>query len=239
MSDIEDASVLPSIQQLDALSQYIGGIDSTKFEEAQRVGQIPWAAAVEEILRSNGPSSANEIAQRIAESVKGCDPAMVTWRLARELSRLEGAGTFTRASSGAWTLNATGGEATATDPNRRPAPGRWSRHAISHRHDSEHDALFHVESVPGSSEIVLNRSHPCYETLRDLLGGADTADLTPEEMRSRLEAAARMMRGLLVAWAEYEDGEKAGARRENVREMRQAWGRAAKQVARSDADAER
>lgn len=237
ISDIEDASVLPSKQQLAALAACLPGLDAGKFEEAHRFGHIPWVAAIQDALVTGGAMSAGDIAVRISNAVTGCDPGLIRWRLVRELSRLESAENFTCLASGTWSLATNPGKGPSRDSSVGSSPSRWADHQITDRYDPEHDALFHIESIPGSNEIVLNRSHPYYEPLRDILRSQDTTDLEPQEVQRRLEAAAQMMRGLLVAWAEYEDGEKAGARRERVREARQAWGRAAKRASQSgDAD---
>jgi hypothetical protein len=215
------------------IAKLVSHIAAIKFEEAHQIGEIPWTAAVRDVLTAHGPLRVNAIAQRIAESNEGCDSALIAWRLSRVLSRLEGSRTFAMDPAGAWALLRA-----PTDPYGRASrqdlePGRWAHHRITDTCDPEHDALFHLESAPGSHEIVLNRSHPYYEPLRDLLSGTDMADLTAEALQTRLSAASRMVQGLLVAWAEYEDGEKAGARRDRVREARQAWGRAARHVAHS------
>lgn len=228
LSDIEDASVLPSVQQLESLQRCLSGIDVEKFSEVQRLGYIPWIESIADALAREVELSIDQIAERIASTARDCATPIVKWRLMRELSRLEGSGNFMKLPSGAWSL------AMQSGPIQRTTPRRWETHQITERYDPEHDALFHLECAPGCNEIILNRSHPYYGPLRDLLWSEDCSDLDPEELRARLESAALMMRGLLVSWAEYEDGEKVGSRREAVRVVRQAWGRAARRIAQSN-----
>ncbi len=234
ISDIEDASVLPSVDQIQKLSKHLSGIDAVKYADARKFGMIPWVDAIEGVLGAGQSMTASDLARHIASAIPNCEPDAVLWRLARELNRLEGAGIFEKATSGSWTV----AKGTSNDGGQirgSAITGRWSRHQITERHDPEHEALFYIETIPGANEIVLNRSHPLYGPLRELLDGSGSG-LTAEELRTRLDAAARLMKDLLVAWAEYEDGEKSGARRENVREVRRAWGRAARVMARSERD---
>jgi hypothetical protein len=69
--------------------------------------------------------------------------------------------------------------------------------------------------------------------LHSTLGVKGIQELDEAEARELLEGAVTLVRELLVAWADYEDNEKAGPRQDRVREVRQMWGRHARGIAMS------
>lgn len=224
IADIEDGSVLPSDHQLAQLSKHLPGIRCDLFVPSKSWREIPWSEALLDLLSHGELQTVDALAQTLASAAAECEPRMVKWRLVRQLSRLESSGCVIRRENG-----------TLESVLRNPAVGelevsRRKKHVVTARADPEQDALFHVESEPGHYRIILNGSHPHYKAMQQLLSHEPKADLSAEELSERLADAAKMVRELLIAWAEYEDGEKVGGRQDRAREARQAWGRHARQV---------
>jgi hypothetical protein len=94
-------------------------------------------------------------------------------------------------------------------------------------HNPEADSFFHVDVLPGVTEVVFNTAHPAFEMLIQTLAPATDND-TAEVLRERLANASRTLRLLLAAWARYEAEEKAGKRQEQLMQIRKDWGRMAK-----------
>ena len=192
LSDIEDASVLPSTHQLAQLEKHLHGIRPDLFAKAARWGEIPWTDAVREVLVHRQGQRVEEIAQSIARSAQGLDPGAVKWRLARQLARLEGAGELTQRADGTWEAAPT----TTAQATGTVRPGRWRKHVLDVCAAPEQDALFHLESEPGHHRIVLNRSHPHYPAMHAVLNSEQIHDLSAEELRGRLREASALLRGL-------------------------------------------
>lgn len=92
----------------------------------------------------------------------------------------------------------------------------------------ESDAFFTVRPNGGAINILLNKEHPAYSNLVEILldDGDDTENI--EKLRGRLEKASEGMRLLLAAWARYEDEIPDGARKDNIQDIRKDWGRVAR-----------
>lgn len=100
----------------------------------------------------------------------------------------------------------------------------------------ESTSFFMPEFIPGVTEIVFNTSHPAYPKLVEML---DPENLTDDvtALRTRIYSASDTLKMLLSAWARYELEEREGPRRERVAEVRQEWGKMARQfLAESDVD---
>lgn len=91
----------------------------------------------------------------------------------------------------------------------------------------EAQSFFHVDVVPGVTEVVFNTAHPAFNML---IGTLDPAieDETADQLRSRIEHASGTVKLLFAAWARYEAEEKSGERRDRLRDVRQDWGRMAR-----------
>lgn len=92
----------------------------------------------------------------------------------------------------------------------------------------ESDAFFTVKPKGGAINILLNKDHPAYSNLVEVL--LDDGDETEsvEKLRSRLEKASEGLRLLLAAWARYEDEIPDGARKDSIQDIRKDWGRVAR-----------
>ena len=91
----------------------------------------------------------------------------------------------------------------------------------------ESDSFFSVDMLPGVTEVVFNTAHPAFNMLISTLDRSPESE-SAEHLRDRLSNASDTLRLLLAAWARYEAEEKAGARQEHLRKVRQDWGRMAK-----------
>ena len=88
------------------------------------------------------------------------------------------------------------------------------------------DAFFDVESVNNVIEVWLNDQHPVHEHLIDVLT-SETSDLSEDEAKKRLGAAAFTLQLLIVAWARQEDKAPSGAK-DSYEDFRMDWGREAR-----------
>jgi hypothetical protein len=95
----------------------------------------------------------------------------------------------------------------------------------------ESDSFFHIEVLPGVTEVVFNTSHPAFSMLIRTLDQS-VEDSTAEQLQDRIRDASDTLRLLLAAWARYEAEEKAGDRQDAVRRLRQDWGRMARSFLR-------
>lgn len=93
--------------------------------------------------------------------------------------------------------------------------------------NAESQSFFHVDVIPGVTEVVFNTAHPVYQMLISTLDPTSDNE-TPDQLRRRIDDASSTLKLLLAAWARYEAEEKAGERQESLRETRQDWGRMAK-----------
>jgi hypothetical protein len=231
IADIEDASVLPSEQQLLALQRSLPGVRSDLFKQCRPWGEIPWTEALTEILLRQPGLSMDGLARAVSVAMNDCEPGFVKWRLSRQLARLEGTGQFSKRPNGTWTVAPEDFVGV-----RQPPRGRWNQPALTFCDAPEQDALFHLESTPGQRSIVLNRAHPHYGALHRLLSNDGFEELGRDALRNGLVDASKLVRDLIVAWAEYEDAEKVGERQDRVGESRKAWGRHARRLATASGD---
>ena len=226
LAAIEEASVLPSTPQLKVLTDVLGPLPTEHFALAARFGAIPWVEAIAQTISDSGPMTARGLTQHIAAEVLECSENVVGWRLTRALERLEGSGRFQRDSEGLWSsvypLKSSSGHL------RSPARGKRVDLAWTDQRLPDLDAFFHADSSPGIHEVVLNQGHPIYPFLESALDTSDLHDASVESLIDRAEQSAYLLRVLLEAWVNFEDAEKIGTRRDNVREIRQAWGRSIK-----------
>jgi len=98
-------------------------------------------------------------------------------------------------------------------------------------------AFFKVEDKPGGvAEVVINKKHPFYECVYDVLDPEDEndAEATVEE---RLAQASSMLRLLFAAWARYEQ-ESSAKERMRLDDIRQDWGRMARYFLENEDDEE-
>lgn len=229
IAGIEDCSLAPTAEQLRRLSDGLDGFSLTGFDPVVAYGQVPWKEAITQLIAPAGELTFDAIVSKIAARDAGCEPEHVSWRLHRQLKLLQRSGLLEQTRHGTWLMQ-------PADP---PSPGarkpgrtaRWASAGIGSRHDPEVDAAFHLESRPGELRIVLNEHHPLFEAFAAALHPEDAEACDAVELRARYSAVCKLVRALLVAWAELEDGEKEGARRERVREVRQQWGRLARHTA--------
>lgn len=93
--------------------------------------------------------------------------------------------------------------------------------------NAEAPSFFHVDVIPGVTEVVFNTAHPVYRMLISTLD-PPVEDESVGQLRQRIGDASRTLKLLLAAWARYEAEEKAGERQDRLREIRGDWGRMAK-----------
>ncbi len=95
----------------------------------------------------------------------------------------------------------------------------------------EGNAFFTVRTKGGAINVMINKSHPAYENLLEVLN--ETIEGTSvTDLKSRLDKASMGLKLLLAAWARYEDETPDGLRRDQVQEVREDWGKYAKQFLR-------
>ena len=97
------------------------------------------------------------------------------------------------------------------------------------KNDLETSAFFSVRPKGGALIITLNTAHPAHKHLIDLLDTPDTEELSLEELSARLNNAWRGLQLLLEAWARYEDELPEGPLRNQAQDVRNDWGRVARQ----------
>ena len=101
--------------------------------------------------------------------------------------------------------------------------------------DIETPAFFSVKSKGSVLVITLNINHPAYRHLIEILDSDSVPEnATAEDLRSRLKNSRDGLELLLCAWARYEDEQFEDERREETQDIRQDWGRMAKQFLRRD-----
>ena len=91
--------------------------------------------------------------------------------------------------------------------------------------------FFEIHRSGGVVIITLNRSHPAYRNLIEILDKSDIDGATEEELHDRLRRASDGLRLLLIAWARYEDEQARymPERLGRVVEVRHHWGRMARE----------
>lgn len=95
----------------------------------------------------------------------------------------------------------------------------------------EGSAFFTVRTKGGAINVILNKSHPAFENLLEVLD-EDCEDNSISKLKERLEKASLGIKLLLAAWARYEDETPDGPRRDQVQGVREDWGKYAKQFLR-------
>lgn len=113
----------------------------------------------------------------------------------------------------------------------------YDRKVIFVRKDNpESTSFFHPDFLPGVTEIVFNTRHPAFPKLVEMLDPDIISD-DLEILKSRIYGASDTLKMLLCAWARYEMEERDGVRRDRVVEVRQEWGKMARQFL-ADSDIE-
>lgn len=101
--------------------------------------------------------------------------------------------------------------------------------------DIETPAFFTVKSKGSVLVVTLNINHPAYKHLIEILeSDAVPENATAEDLRTRLKNSRDGLELLLCAWARYEDEQLDPDQREETQEIRQDWGRMAKQFLKRD-----
>lgn len=93
-------------------------------------------------------------------------------------------------------------------------------------------AFFNVEFIPGVLQVSLNMDHPAYNDLVAVLD-QDIEGASKEELAERLVNAADAFKLVLLSWARYED-EQPEKPRARAKQMRQDWGRIAREFLHPD-----
>ncbi|MCA0982563.1 ATP-binding protein [Halobacillus yeomjeoni] len=96
----------------------------------------------------------------------------------------------------------------------------------------ESDAFFTVRPCGGAINIAINKEHPAYSNLVEVL--LDNGDETEsvEKLRERLAKASTGLKLLLAAWARHEDEAPDGQRKDMIQAIRREWGIVAKNFMR-------
>jgi hypothetical protein len=97
----------------------------------------------------------------------------------------------------------------------------------------ESSAFFSVKPKGGKIIVSLNTSHPAYDKLVEVLDES-TEGVSREELEQRLKNASDGLKLLLMAWARYEDEQPDGKPKTLVSEVRQDWGRIARQFLKEE-----
>lgn len=95
----------------------------------------------------------------------------------------------------------------------------------------EGNAFFTVRTKGGKINILLNKSHPAYENLLEVLDENDSVN-SVSDLKKRLEKASDGLKLLLAAWARYEDETPDGPRRDEIQTVREDWGKYSKEFLR-------
>lgn len=226
---IEECWVLPAPDQLHRIETFFGISVEDRYASARPFGRVPWEQAFQELL-AGGPADERELVQRLARLSADCKPEVALWRLKRASRRLTDRGFLTRDADNCLCIRSDHTPSSRVT-NGRPKTAPWAQHDLHSYSDPEHEALFHIDLMPGAKRIVLNCDHPHYEALHALLELQPRTEPCPRELAELLSVASQLVRDLLAAWAAYEESEKAGSRRSCVREARQGWGREARRLA--------
>lgn len=91
----------------------------------------------------------------------------------------------------------------------------------------ESDAFFSVRPAGGAINIILNKRHPAFENLVEVLQ-KDNEGADVDELGARLHKASDGLKLLLMAWARYEDELTDGPRKQTAQDARSDWGRVAR-----------
>jgi hypothetical protein len=92
----------------------------------------------------------------------------------------------------------------------------------------EGSSFFSVKQRAGEILIRLNKDHPAYENLIEVLEEIPEDDIERDEIMDRFRRARRGLKLLLMAWARYEDETQIKADRQRLQDSRQDWGSVAR-----------
>ena len=92
----------------------------------------------------------------------------------------------------------------------------------------EGSSFFSVKQRAGEILIRLNKDHPAYENLIEVLEEIPEDDTDRDELMERLRRARRGLKLLLMAWARYEDETQNKVDRQRLQESRQDRGTVAR-----------
>jgi hypothetical protein len=95
----------------------------------------------------------------------------------------------------------------------------------------ESDAFFTVQPSGGALNIILNRNHPAYEHLIEVLEHNEKDN--DKDLKIRLNEASKGLKLLLAAWARFEDEIPDGDRKDDIQDARKDWGRIARKFLKS------
>jgi len=98
----------------------------------------------------------------------------------------------------------------------------------------ESSSFFSVRPQAGILIIYLNKSHPAYVHLIELLDDDLDENESNENLRDRLLKARDGLFLLLAAWARYEDEQLDSRVRDQLQDVRTDWGKVARNFLRSD-----
>lgn len=87
-------------------------------------------------------------------------------------------------------------------------------------------AFFDTSAKSRTIEVILNKDHPLFASVKLLLESVE--GITHQEMEQRLLQAQDTLKLLLVAWAKYENSLPDGPRKFKTEESRIEWGRYAR-----------
>lgn len=88
----------------------------------------------------------------------------------------------------------------------------------------EGSSFFSVKQRAGEILIRLNKDHPAYENLIEVLEEVPDDSTDVEDITLRLLRARRGLKLLLMAWARYEDETQNAAERRRLQDARNDWG---------------
>jgi Histidine kinase-, DNA gyrase B-, and HSP90-like ATPase len=100
--------------------------------------------------------------------------------------------------------------------------------------DLEGQAFFTVKPVAGEIVIKVNINHPAYGNLVEVLDQEADENVSPDDLRARLNKASKGLKLLLMAWARFEDEQPTDGRRMQLQDFRTDWGRVAYQFLQDD-----
>ena len=86
-------------------------------------------------------------------------------------------------------------------------------------------AFFELREIGGEVQIVLNMSHPAYQVIKGSLNQAEDKQLS-------FSVSAAFL--LLQAWADFERQQPEGTRKYHAQEVREDWGRSARELLPAD-----
>lgn len=97
----------------------------------------------------------------------------------------------------------------------------------------ESAAFFSVRPRAGTLFVNINTKHPAHRHLLEVLEDVDESE-EPDGLRTRLGNALDGLKLLLAAWARFEDETQEERQREQLQDVRNDWGRVARQFLRDD-----